>query len=285
MNSPNSQPTLESLASRISQLELEQDLRRKNIAWLKQYLDELKQEFNNRTELEQIEIIQKDIASLTTQVAEVQQPLNRLSNISEDLDNSDASTEEANLDDAEVVNRLFERVEQQESQIALVDAVTNHENADVAESEQEEEIDVAEEENQNSTALRNLEFQIERLMWLVNRIYAAEEDSYDFPIDAEEFWRLYKSGKRDFNGINLAGVNFSGKELADGVNLSQANLSNANLTNVKWSKVNLRGANLRGANSSKANFFNANLYEAALTLSKISTMRSPNFIFITNAIA
>jgi len=57
MNSPNSQLTLESLASRISQLEVEQDLRQKNIAWLKQYFDEFKQQFNNRTELEQIEII------------------------------------------------------------------------------------------------------------------------------------------------------------------------------------------------------------------------------------
>ncbi|MCC5641621.1 hypothetical protein LC607_01330 [Nostoc sp. CHAB 5824] len=57
MNSSNSEVTLESLASRISQLELEQDLRRKNIAWLKQYFNKFKQEFNNRTELEQIEII------------------------------------------------------------------------------------------------------------------------------------------------------------------------------------------------------------------------------------
>ncbi|MEH2170042.1 MAG: hypothetical protein V7K41_26005 [Nostoc sp.] len=58
MNSPNSELTLESLASRISHLELEQDLRRKNIAWLKQYFDEFKQEFNNRLELQQIEILQ-----------------------------------------------------------------------------------------------------------------------------------------------------------------------------------------------------------------------------------
>ena len=57
MNSPNSQLTLESLASRISQLEVKQDLRQKNIAWLKKYFDEFKQQFNNKTELEQIEII------------------------------------------------------------------------------------------------------------------------------------------------------------------------------------------------------------------------------------
>ena len=80
MKSLNSQPTLESLASRISQLEVEQDLGR-----------------------------------------------------------NDASTEEANLDDAEVVNRIFERVEQQESQTDLVKPVINPENVDLAESEQEEE--------------------------------------------------------------------------------------------------------------------------------------------------
>lgn len=125
MNSPNSELTLESLASRILHLELEQDLRRKNIAWLKQYFDEFKQEFNNRTELEQIEIIQQDIAQLNAQFAELQQPLNHLYKISEDLDNSDASTNKANLDDSKVVNQVFERVEQQESQTNLETPVTS----------------------------------------------------------------------------------------------------------------------------------------------------------------
>lgn len=140
MNSPNLQLTLESLASRILHLELEQDLQRKNIAWLKQYFDDFKQEFNNRTELQQIEIIQQNIAQLNIYFAELQQPFNHLSNISEDLDNSDASTNKVNLDDTEVVNQAFERFEQQESQTNLENPVTNPGNVDVAESEQEKKL-------------------------------------------------------------------------------------------------------------------------------------------------
>jgi uncharacterized protein YjbI with pentapeptide repeats len=76
MNYPNSELILESLVARISQLEMEQDLRGKNIAWLKHYFDEFKQLFNNRTELQEIEIIQQNIAEINAQLAELQQPLN-----------------------------------------------------------------------------------------------------------------------------------------------------------------------------------------------------------------
>ncbi|MEH2170041.1 MAG: hypothetical protein V7K41_26000 [Nostoc sp.] len=87
------------------------------------------------------------------------------------MDNSDVSINKANLDDTEVVNQVFERVEQQESQTNLENPVTNPGNVDIAESEQEKEIDVVEEETQNSTASKDLEFQIDRIMWLVNRIH------------------------------------------------------------------------------------------------------------------
>lgn len=76
MTNSNSELSLATLAERISQVEREQDLRRKNIAWLKQYFDELKQDFNNRPELVQVQNLQQEIVNLTAQVADLQQRLN-----------------------------------------------------------------------------------------------------------------------------------------------------------------------------------------------------------------
>jgi uncharacterized protein YjbI with pentapeptide repeats/stress response protein SCP2 len=151
------------------------------------------------------------------------------------------------LDDAEVVRRFSDRVDRllreeaiEETPIpasseAVEQSVATPVNADTVESQEEEKID--------GSALENLE-----------------------PvISAEEFWKRYEDGERDFTGINLAGVNLSGKTLDSNVSLSQANLSSANLASAKLTGVNLIGANLQGANLNSTNLQSADLIEANLS--------------------
>ena len=267
MNISDRQMDLASLFSRIEQLEAEQNLCKQKVIWLKRYIDEFRKEFNTRPKLQQIESWQQAIAQLSALVAELQQRLNHSPTLSNGLNNgvtTDAQTESANLDDAEVVKHFFEPVEQQQSSCALVDALTIPVHVDTAETDQNQEINVVAQQKPRVTALNDEEFKVERMLLLLDRIYKAEEDSQETPITAEEFWRLYQAGEKNFNGINLAGVNMSRTTLASGVNLSKANLSDTNLTNVNWSNVNLSGANLRGADISEADLSAANLSEANL---------------------
>lgn len=275
MNPSDSELNLASLLARISKIEKEQELRRKNITWLKQYFDELKKEFNNRPELEQIQAMQQEILQLNSQVADLQQHLNQSFNLVNSLNDSENSTDVKTLDDAEIVKQFFERVEKQQTQGALIEESAITENLDIAEIENQEEIDVVTEETENSTAFNNSEFQIERIMWIANRLYAAEEDNQDIPVSAEEFWQRYKTGERDFTGINLAGVDLSGKTLSR-VNLTQANFKNANLKGISITSGQLDSANFQDvdiSNSSlsnctlnEANFYNANLENIKLNI-------------------
>ncbi len=147
------------------------------------------------------------------------------------------------LDDAEVVRRFSDRVDKllreeaiEETPIpvsteAVEQPAATPVNADTVQSEEEVKID--------DSALENLE-----------------------PvISAEEFWKRYEDGERDFTGINLAGVDLSGKTLDSNVSLSQANLSSANLANANLTGVNLIGANLQGANLNSTNLQSADLIE------------------------
>ncbi|MEG3868466.1 pentapeptide repeat-containing protein [Microcoleus sp. AT8-B4] len=151
------------------------------------------------------------------------------------------------VDDAEVVRRFSDRVDRllreeaiEETPIpvsseAVEQPVATPVNADTVQSQEDEKID--------NSALENLE-----------------------PvISAEEFWKRYEDGERDFTGINLTGVDLSGKTLDSNVSLSQANLSNANLANAKLTGVNLIGANLQGANLNSTNLLNADLIEVNLS--------------------
>jgi len=158
-----------------------------------------------------------------------------------------SSTADEKLDDAEVVRRFSDRVDRllreeaigetpiPASSEAVEQSVATPGNADTVESEEEEKID--------DSALENLE-----------------------PvISAEEFWKRYEDGERDFTGINLTGVNLSGKTLDSNVSLSQANLSSANLASAKLTGVNLIGANLQGANLNSTNLQSADLIQVNLS--------------------
>ena len=151
------------------------------------------------------------------------------------------------LDDAEVLRQFSDRVDRllREEAIdqtpipvsseAVEQPAATPVNADTVQSQEEEKID--------DSALENLE-----------------------PvISAEEFWKRYEDGERDFTGINLTGVDLSGKTLDSNVSLSQANLSSANLANAKLTGVNLIGANLQGASLKSTNLQNADLIEVNLS--------------------
>ncbi|MBD0390308.1 MAG: hypothetical protein ICV54_28370, partial [Nostoc sp. C3-bin3] len=172
MNIFDSKVDIASLVSRISQVEAKQNFRKQNIAWLKQYFDDFKQEFNTRPELKQIQNIQEAIAQLTAQVAELQQQLNHSPNLSNSLDNNDAINvpiQEVNLDETEVAKQFLGTLEQQTTQLTLVDIVAIHENIEIAEKEQNEQKYLAGEQAQINTNLSVQQFHIERIMWLVNR--------------------------------------------------------------------------------------------------------------------
>ena len=249
-----------SLSARVEHLEAEANLRKKNISWLKNYLDALKQEFNNRPEVGQWESLQEMIAQLTEQVESLQQ-------------------------------RVFPLDEMKTGETLATDeiAVTESVNAVTEGSDQQQEIDLPTQQ----TRLRGFsdeEFKAERIMLLVDRIYALEEERHKQPISTEEFLRRYHARERDFTEINLAGLNLSKQSLGNlnlnkanfrganlfaanmhNVNLSNANLSDANLTEVDLSnKVNLSYANLSGANLSNANLKTVNLIGAKLKNANLS---------------
>src|SRR6478672_5822124 len=167
-----------SLSARVEHLEAEANLRKKNISWLKNYLDELKQEFNSRPELGQLESLQGIVAQLTEQVASLQQRV-------------------LPLDETKTGETL-----------ATVEiAVTESANTDTDESEGKETL-----LSTQQARLRGFgdeEFKAERIMLLLDRIYALEEEKQKQPISTEEFLRRYNAGERDFTEINLAGANLN----------------------------------------------------------------------------
>jgi uncharacterized protein YjbI with pentapeptide repeats/uncharacterized protein YdcH (DUF465 family) len=285
----DSQQDLASLISRISQLEERQNVSAKYMVGLKRQFDSLTQEFNTRPELQQIESFKSEISAL-------QQHLQQLPTLSNGLDTEikDAPAEPEKLDDAEVVRRFTEPVEQQLRQEALERMVTASSDQ-LAEVEVETDTAEAEEAVEQITRVfSDQEFKTERAMWLVNRIYAAEEDSQEIPVTAEEFLQWFKEGKRNFTGINLSGVDLSGSTLKyrslsganlQGLDLTAANLSQANLsktslkgaklmraqlTGADLSETDLSGADLQGANLSQANLRGANLNQANLSCATLS---------------
>ena len=263
MNISDTELDLASLLSSIEQLEAEQNLRKQNIIWLKRYLDKFKQEFNTRPEVQQIESLQQGMAQLSAQVTELQQRLNQLPTLSNSLDNTQitkVSTAFVNFDNPESTMFNRRRVRRssslpspliQQPTEALVQTVAMTVNTDAAKNEQH--IDADTQEQQTVTALSDEEFKVERMMLLLDRIYAVEEESQGKLVSAEEFLSRYNAGQRDFTGINLAGVNLSGKKFFP-INLSKANLKKANLR-----KTNLNGSNLRQANLNESNLSGADL--------------------------
>ena len=111
------------------------------------------------------------------------------------VENAVKSTENVaqKVDDAEILRRFSDRVDNQLREKVAGESVANPVNADNLKADQDVDDSVSE--------------------------------SQEPAITAEEFWRRYKEGERDFIGINLAGVDLSGKTLEYPISFSQANLS------------------------------------------------------------
>ncbi len=234
---------LESLVSRIEKIEEEQNLRNKNILWLKRYYEELRQDFDARPEVEYLENLQSAIAALSEQVSDLQQSLNqRLS---------------SNGHSDDLVKYKSELAEHYADLFGI---------ADVAEDEQYEKVDTAA-SHQQSVTFSDEKFKLLRMTHLLGvygdmllmEAYLVEEKSQDTPIGAEEFWKRYNEGERDFTGINLAEANLMGAVLYEMIDLSGANLSKANLKGANLRNAKLIGANLNQANLSQVTLIGANL--------------------------
>mgnify|MGYP001799826042 FL=1 len=78
MNTFNFNSDIESLISRLKQLEAENSIWKENTLMLQPSLDELKRDFRDREELQQVQTMQQTILQLSAQVAELQESLSQL---------------------------------------------------------------------------------------------------------------------------------------------------------------------------------------------------------------
>jgi uncharacterized protein YjbI with pentapeptide repeats len=93
-------------------------------------------------------------------------------------------------------------------------------------------------------------------------------------MDANELLKRYKTGERDFFGVDLTDADLSGSDLS-GIDLSTANLNNANLSDTNLSQAfliqtnltyaNLNYASLNDTDLSASNLIGANLSGADLS--------------------
>jgi predicted RNase H-like nuclease (RuvC/YqgF family) len=118
MNTFNFNRDIESLISRLKQLETENGIWKENTLMLQRSLDELKRDFNDREEKRQIQEMQETIVKLSAQVAELQQSLNQFSVAENGFiysgNNAIANREEDLDDDDEMVSHLLDLMEEPE---------------------------------------------------------------------------------------------------------------------------------------------------------------------------
>ncbi|MGA9379246.1 MAG: pentapeptide repeat-containing protein, partial [Phormidium sp.] len=272
------QLNLVSLFSRIEQLEQHILIVRKYATGLKRQLDCVTEMFNNRPELQEWEFFKREFAELKKQQNIILGLSDRTFN-SQTLDSPPSNDPK---EDAEIVKEFFARVDRQLQQDSLTP--TFEASQELASNDEQivsfsnEEIDTVEQKILFSV-FTDEEFKIERMLLLLMKYEADEQESQETPVSAEDFLQRYNEGERDFTGINLAGVDLSGKSFTIDYdcNLSNANLSEANLSGSCLVFVNLEGANFTGANLSRAslknlsgaNLTNANLSEAKLEGAKL----------------
>ncbi len=118
MNTFNFNRDIESLISRLKQLEAENSIWKENTLMLQRSLDELKRDFASREEPSQLQTMQETILQLSAQVAELQQCLNQLSVGDNGFiypgNNAIANREEDVDDDDEMVSHLLDLMEEPE---------------------------------------------------------------------------------------------------------------------------------------------------------------------------
>lgn len=82
---------------------------------------------------------------------------------------------------------------------------------------------------------------------------------------ADEFWKQYQQGVRQFAGVNLSQVDFSQRrDYLDGTDFSQANLQGANFMGLNLGEATLKQANLDEAQLDYGNLSRSQLQNASL---------------------
>jgi serine/threonine protein kinase, bacterial len=93
-------------------------------------------------------------------------------------------------------------------------------------------------------------------------------------MDVNTLLRSYAKGQRNFNDVELSGLNLPKAVLPksswENADLSSSNLQNANLSNGKFTKTNFTETTLRGADLSNSQFLNTNLQAADLRGANLS---------------
>jgi uncharacterized protein YjbI with pentapeptide repeats len=94
------------------------------------------------------------------------------------------------------------------------------------------------------------------------------------PMTAEELWKLYGEGRRDFSNLDLSHVELSFWNLEDaadvikniltGIDLSGSNLTKTYLCSCDLTDANLSGCNLTDTSFDSSKLINANLSNALL---------------------
>src|SRR5919202_2140182 len=194
----NSEQNLASLSSKVEQLEQRQNITAKYAVGVKRQLDELIGKFNSlQQRFEQQAALSNDLNSGKSTNGLVSSEAVAVASVPD----SGESIRLNNSTDVMLVTPVAAEVnadaDSEHNNLAEVEV-----NADVVEAEPEEDTATTQPE-EFTRAFNDEEFKLERMMWLLNRIYADEEGSEDTLIDAEEFWRRYNEGERDFKGANL----------------------------------------------------------------------------------
>ncbi|AFY53854.1 hypothetical protein Riv7116_1288 [Rivularia sp. PCC 7116] len=116
MNTFNFNSDIESLISRLKQLETENSMWKEKTLMLQRSLHELKRDFERREELYQIQNMQETILQLSSQVAELQKSLSQLSVGDNGFiypGNNAITNQEEDLDDDEMVSHLLDLMEEE----------------------------------------------------------------------------------------------------------------------------------------------------------------------------
>ncbi|MEO0840434.1 MAG: hypothetical protein AAF063_16210 [Cyanobacteria bacterium J06643_5] len=88
MTVSNANNNLASLVSRIEQLEVQQDIWKKNTVWLKRCFDEFKQDFDKLAELSQVESNREKVLELSAQLNELKQRLDKVACVTDSADSA-----------------------------------------------------------------------------------------------------------------------------------------------------------------------------------------------------
>ncbi|BAZ11564.1 pentapeptide repeat protein [Calothrix sp. NIES-4071] len=264
MTSYNSQYDFTFVVSTLEQLQAEQNIWKDNTIWLKRYFDELKQEVQTRPPREEVDKMQEVISQLTAQVNELQQRIDNIASSTQSLNSVDVlDTQKEETYHSTIEKQFVECSDEHTHQDISIDDSVIAENINPIENEESQEINTLEELEEDSKGLSDIEFKLERIMWLINRVYTSETPIEEIRIDGEEFWRRYNQGERDFTEINLIGADLTAKSPSE-VNFRKANLIGVTLRGKNLGNINLSKANLTQADLNCTVLENANLEEATL---------------------